>query len=82
MAKQAARVGHLALAIGRSWSNGLTASAGTCLTWLSAAVSLMTGSAPNTPRERGLPEGGSAHNCSDFSGPSWKAPTRLSVNVL
>jgi S1-C subfamily serine protease len=28
VAKQAARVGHLALAIGRSWSNGLTASAG------------------------------------------------------
>jgi S1-C subfamily serine protease len=28
VANQAARVGHLALAIGRSWSNGLTASAG------------------------------------------------------
>jgi S1-C subfamily serine protease len=28
VAKEAARVGHLALAIGRSWSNGLTASAG------------------------------------------------------
>ena len=28
VATQAARVGHLALAVGRSWSNGLTASAG------------------------------------------------------
>ena len=47
VAKQAARVGHLALAVARSWSNGLTASAG--------IVSIIGGPLP-TGRRRAIHE--------------------------
>ena len=60
----------------------LTASIGICLTSPSAAAICVIGCVPSTPSDLGPPDGISAQSWSDFSGPSWKPPTRLNVIIF